>query len=187
MAGAAGGDGAAGEESEPSGSAATAAALPRRVRAVYADKVGPSEQSLLLSWAAFTATFGTARGLTHWLRRRDSGSSGSGGIVVAGRHLHHYNLGILLLSTVGGVAVHGQEQRRRHPLTALAYGIGAALVVDELALLLDLSDVYWARDGRTSVDAAVGLIGAGGLLLAAVPFWRGAAREVIRTRPAGRG
>jgi hypothetical protein len=68
-------------------------------------------------------------------------------------------------------------------VTAAAYGSGAALIVDELALLIDLSDVYWANDGRASVDAAIGLIGGGGLLLAAVPFWKGASRELLRTRP----
>jgi hypothetical protein len=155
--------------------------LPTRLRAVYAKQVGPSERALLHSWVAFAATFGTTRALTHFLRWR-SGGSGSGGIVIGGRHLHHYNLGILLLAGVGGVAVHGQEQRRQHPVTAAAYGSGTALIVDELALLIDLSDVYWANDGRKSVDAAIGLIGTGGLLLAAIPFWRGTSREILRTR-----
>jgi len=172
----------AGGKTEPAGQVASASSLPARLRAVYAEHVGTSEQALMLSWAAFSATFGTARGITHWLRRRDSGSGGSGGIVIGGKHLHHYNLGILLLTTVGGVAVHGQEHRRSHPVVAAAYGVGTALVVDELALLLDLSDVYWASEGRTSVDAAVGVIGVGGLVLAAVPFWSGAARELLRTR-----
>jgi len=82
--------------------------------------------------------------------------------------------------------VHGAEHRRSHPVTAVAYGVGAALVVGELALLLDLSDGYWASEGRTGVDAAVGVIGVGGLVLAAVPFWGGAARELVRTRGARR-
>jgi len=176
------GQSAAGGGTGPAGEAAPASSLPARLRAVYAEHVGASEQALMLSWAAFSATFGTARGITHWLRRRDSSSGGSGGIVIGGKHLHHYNLGILLLTTVGGVAVHGQEHRRSHPVVAAAYGVGAALVVDELALLLDLSDVYWASEGRTSIDAAVGVIGVDGLVLAAVPFWSGAAREVISTR-----
>ncbi len=173
-----GGDGGTGPVEQP----ASAASLPARLRAVWAQHVGTSERALLLSWAAFASTFGTARGVTHWLRRRDSGSGGSGGIVIGGKHLHHYNLGILLLTSVGGVAVHGAEHRRSHPATAVAYGIGAALVVDELALLLDLSDVYWASEGRTSVDAAVMVIGVGGLVLAAVPFWGGAVQELSRTR-----
>ena len=149
-------------ETGPGGQGASAESLPSRLRDVYSKRVGPSEQALLLSWAAFTATFGTTGAITHLLKRRDSGGGGSGGIVIGGKHLHHYNLGIVLLTSVGGVAVHGQEHRRRHSLTALSYGVGAALIVDELALLLDLSDVYWASEGRTSVDAAVGVIGVGG-------------------------
>jgi hypothetical protein len=164
---------------------ATLGSLPGRLRAVYANQIGPGEKALLHSWAAFGATFATTRALTHVLRWR-SGGGGSGGIVVAGRHLHHYNLGILVLAAVGGVAVHGQEHRRQHPVTAAAYGSGAALIVDELALLIDLSDVYWANDGRASVDAAIGLIGSGGLLLAAIPLWKGASRELLRTRSRGR-
>jgi hypothetical protein len=64
---------------------------------------------------------------------------------------------------------------------AAAYGTGSALIVDEAALLVDLQDVYWANDGRKSVDAAVGLIALGGVLLAAVPFWKAVARELGRT------
>ena len=136
-----------------------------------------------VSWAAFGTTFGTARATTHLLWGRNGGSGGSGGIVIAGRHVHHFNFGIALLAAVGGVAVHGQEPARRHPLTAAAYGAGAALILDELALLLDLQDVYWAKDGRTSVDAAFGALAVGGLYFASIPFWHGAAREIARTRP----
>ncbi len=162
---------------------APAGNLRSRLRQVYEEQTGSSERALLRSWTAFGLTFGGARVVTHLLRRRDRGSGGSGGIVIGGRHLHHYNLGILTLAAVGGIGVHGDERRRRHPTVATAYGAGAALIVDELALLLDLSDVYWAKDGRTSVDAAVGTIALGGLLLVAGPFWRESAREVLRTRP----
>jgi hypothetical protein len=171
------------DESAPSlDEHADASSLPGRLAGVYA-QLGAAEKALLHSWAAFVATFGVTRALTHFLRWRNATNGGSGGIVVAGRHLHHYNLGILLLAGVGGIAVHGQEAHRQHPVTASAFGSGTALIVDELALLIDLSDVYWATDGRTSVDAAIGVIGIGGVILAAVPFWKGAAREVLRTRP----
>lgn len=33
------------------------------------------------------------------------------------------------------------------------FGIGAALVLDEFALILHLRDVYWSQEGRTSIDA----------------------------------
>ena len=75
-----------------------------------------------------------------------------------------------------------EEATRRHLLTATSYGSGLALIVDELALLLDLDDVYWAQDGRTSVDAAVGAIALGGIYFAAAPFWHDVARELVRTR-----
>ena len=60
-----------------------------------------------------------------------------GGIVIAGRHVHHFNFGIGLLTAVGGVAaVHGQESARRHSVTAAAYGAGtgagAALILTTL-------------------------------------------------------
>jgi len=75
----------------------------------------------------------------------------------------------------------GREEHRRHPVTAAAYGAGTALIVDEFALLFDLQDVYWASDGRKSVDLAVGLIAAGGAYVAAIPFWHGAARQLVRS------
>ncbi|WP_230989939.1 hypothetical protein [Rhodococcus oxybenzonivorans] len=49
---------------------------------------------------------------------------------------------------------------------------------DELALLLDLEDVYWAKEGRTSVDAAVIIIGLGGLMTAGLEFWPAAQRAM---------
>lgn len=65
----------------------------------------------------------------------------------------------------------GSEKHRRHPATAVAYGSANALIVDGLALLLDLKDVYWASGGRKSVDAAITVIAAGGTFLAGSPFW----------------
>ena len=155
--------------------------LRARIRAVARDRIGPTEQSVMTAWGGFGTTFGVTRAITHWIRA-GHGPAG-GGMSAGGRHLHHYNIGILLLAAVGAVALRGEERHRRHPVTATAYGSGTALIVDELALLIDLQDVYWSRDGRTSVDAAVGLIALGGVYLAAVPFWHGAAREVLASAP----
>jgi hypothetical protein len=152
--------------------------LRHRLRVVADDRLGPTEQSLIVAWAGFGATFGITRAITHWIRAGHGPSSG--GMSAGGRHLHHYNIGILLLAAVGGVAIRGEEKHRRHPVTASAYGSGAALIVDELALLIDLEDVYWARDGRKSVDAAIGLLALGGVYLAAAPFWHDAACQVLR-------
>jgi hypothetical protein len=40
-------------------------------------------------------------------------------------------------------------------ITAIAFGIGAALTLDEYALWLHLEDVYWKEEGRRSVDVIV--------------------------------
>jgi hypothetical protein len=53
-------------------------------------------------------------------------------------------------------------------LTALVYGMAAALTLDEFALWLNLQDVYWTRKGRQSIDAAVLF---GSLLLIGVHGW----------------
>src|SRR5512143_855597 len=82
---------------------APADSLPRRLRAVYRRRVGPTEQSLLVAWAAFAVTFGLTRAVTHWIRA-GHGPRG-GGLSAGGEHLHHYNIGIALLAGVGGVAL----------------------------------------------------------------------------------
>jgi hypothetical protein len=69
----------------------------------------------------------------------------------------------------------------------MAYGVGAALTLDEFALWLNLRDVYWEREGRESFEAmtlfaAILCIGIFGH-----PFYRGVGREfavvIRRKRP----
>ncbi len=160
----------------PLSTPATAHSLPARMRQVWSERIGPAERSMLVSWAAFGATFGSARLITHRLRA----GGGAGGIVFRGRHIHHYNFGIALLAIVGALAIRG-ERAAAHPLSATAYGSGGALIADEFALLLDVRDVYWAREGRASVDVAMGVLALSGLYLAAAPFWHDALRELART------
>jgi hypothetical protein len=38
---------------------------------------------------------------------------------------------------------------------AITFGVGAALTLDEFAMVLHLDDVYWSEEGRSSVDAVV--------------------------------
>ena len=148
----------------------------KRLRIAYTEQVGEGERNLLIVWTAFTATFAGTRALTHWIRA-GHGPAG-GGMSVGGRHFHHYNLGIGLLAGIGALALRGERRHHKHPLTATAYGTANALIMDEAMLLLDLKDVYWAKDGRRSVDAAVTVIGLGGVYFAAAPFWHRAATEL---------
>lgn len=145
--------------------------LPSRseVRQAYQEELHPGKQSALISWVAFTGTFCTVRGITHSIK---DAKGPFGNLSVGGVHLHHYMWGILTTAGVGGVSLRGQDKWHRHPFVATAYGIGLALIVDEFALLLDLKDVYWAKEGRLSVDVAISLIAAGGSVVAGLPILR---------------
>ncbi|MDT5410150.1 MAG: hypothetical protein QOG14_2370 [Mycobacterium sp.] len=147
----------------------------------FGQHLNPAEQAALLSWASFTAMFAGLRLLTHWIHR-GHGPKG-GGISVGGRHFHHYNVGIALLSAVGAVGLRGSDERRQHPAVAVAYGAANALVVDELALLLDLKDVYWSHEGRESVDVAIGVIALGATISAGMPLWPHARRALHEHKP----
>ena len=149
-----------------------------RLRHQWGERLEPGEQATVLAWASFTLTFLGLRGLTHWIRT-GHGPSG-GGIKLSGKHFHHYNIGIGMLATVAGVGLRGTEKQRRHPAAAVAFGAANAMIVDELALLLDLKDVYWAKEGRESVDVAVGLIAVGATVVAGIPFWPHAQRAALR-------
>jgi hypothetical protein len=143
-----------------------------RLRRVLRDDVDTSERAALASWLSFTATFAAVRGITYSIR---AGKGPFHNVSAGGEHLHHYLWGIAMLAGVGAVAVHGEERHRSHPAVATAYGSGLALIVDEFALLLDLKDVYWAKQGRLSVDVGIGLIAATGSYFALLPVawaWR---------------
>jgi hypothetical protein len=145
------------------------------VRRAFREELDPGQRAALLSWLAFTTTFGAVRGITYSIK---DGKGPFRNLSVGGAHLHHYMWGIGLVSGVGGVAVHGDEPRRNHPAVALTYGAGLALIVDEFALLLDLKDVYWAKQGRISVDLGVGASSLAGTYFAALPLLRALRRRL---------
>jgi hypothetical protein len=117
------------------------------------------------------------RGITYSIR---AGKGPFGNLSAGGEHLHHYLWGIGMLTGVGAVAVRGEDRHRRHPAVALSYGAGLALIVDEFALLLDLKDVYWARQGRISIDLGVGVSALAGSCFAARPVMR-SVRPIMRS------
>lgn len=153
------------------------------LRAAYLHDLTTRQQGAVTGWAAFSATFGGVRLVTHAIR---DNRGPFGNLSVGSEHLHHYMWGILGLTAVGSVAVNGDSDAVAHPLLATAYGSSLALIVDEFALLLDLRDVYWQKEGRVSVDLAVALIAGIGLCLTAPPLvrrWRG--RRARRLEQAG--
>ncbi|MEV0714732.1 hypothetical protein [Asanoa sp. NPDC050611] len=152
---------------------------PSEVRRAYQEELQPGERSVLWSWLGFTVTFAAVRAITYSIR---SGGTRFHNVSIGGIHLHHYMWGIGMVSAVGGLAVAGCERKRRHPLTGVVYGSGLALIVDEFALLLDLKDVYWASQGRVSVDLGVGMVALGGTGLSIRPILSRLARDRGLTR-----
>src|SRR5271156_6489698 len=163
---------------------AFSSSLPEDARRAFREDLDPTQRSALLSWLAFSATFGAVRGITYSIKE---GKGPFRNLSVGGAHLHHYMWGIGLGTGVGGVAVHGDEPRRNHPAVAFSYGAGLALIVDEFALLLDLKDVYWAKQGRISVDLAVGGSSLAGSYFAALPVIRKVGVHRLRLRRNGLG
>ena len=113
---------------------------------------------LFLASVSFFLTFATVRGLTYSIHHNIGPFHD---VSMGGRHIHHMVWGILLLLIVGyawladiGTGV-GQSSILVSRLLSLLYGAGAALTLDEFALWLNLRDVYWAREGRSSIDAAI--------------------------------
>ena len=141
----------------------------------------PCQRSALISWVAFTATFAALRGITYSIR---AGRGPFRNLSLGGEHVHHYLWGIGLLAGVGAIAVRGDESLRQHPVVAVSYGSGLALIVDEFALLLDLRDVYWARQGRISVDLGIGGVAVAGSYFASLPVLR-SLRDRRRSHPLG--
>jgi hypothetical protein len=87
-----------------------------------------------------------------------------------GLHVHHLVFGIVLLLSMGFVLAL-QPASPWLEIVAAGFGIGAGLTLDEYALWLHLEDVYWAEEGRRSVDAVVIAALLGGLLVAGfLPF-----------------
>jgi hypothetical protein len=73
----------------------------------------------------------------------------------SGLHLHHLVWGICLMMASGALGFALYDSSPWFEVCAAFFGIGAGLTIDEFALWIYLEDVYWAREGRSSIDAAV--------------------------------
>lgn len=98
-------------------------------------------------------TFLITRTVTRLIRSGSGGGAGLGNVTLAGNHIHHQVFGILIIIGTGIILVSQTPSGTALDAAAAAFGIGVGLTVDEFALWLNLKDVYWARQGRQSVDA----------------------------------
>ncbi len=77
-------------------------------------------------------------------------------VKVKGRHIHHFVPGILIAFGAGGTGLATSNERFEEALS-FVFGAGVGLTFDEAALLLDLRDVYWTREGVVSLQVSFGL------------------------------
>ncbi|GAB7143694.1 hypothetical protein [Mycobacterium riyadhense] len=136
------------------------------------DIVDRGRLPLLCCLVAFILTFFVTRTFVRVIRHRaDRGRPTRWwqprNIHIGTVHIHHVAFGVVLVMISGltlvTLSVNGQEPQ--FTIAAILFGIGAALVLDEYALILHLSDVYWEEDGRSSVDAVFAAVAVAGLLI----------------------
>jgi hypothetical protein len=141
----------------------------RVAREGYRD-VPTRENSLFNLLTAFSTTFLLARTITYALRRR--GTVGPfRNLRLGDRHIHHYVPGIVIAFASGSAAILTRSERLE-PVLAVPFGVGMGLTLDESALLLELEDVYWAREGLLSVQITLTVVSMLGALALGLRFLR---------------
>ena len=102
---------------------------------------------------AFILTLAGTRFYTRMARLRGWGSAHLGDV-----HVHHLVPGIVLSLIAGGLAIGLAPREPWLAFLAIVFGAGAALVLDEFAMLLHLDDVYWTNEGRLSIEACMAAV-----------------------------
>ena len=122
---------------------------------------------LFCFFVAFVAGFGFIRLSVRLIRANVRWWPGN--VTPGDLHVHHMVFGVvfMLVGGVTGIAAPEGSLNWRAGGAAL-FGLGAALVLDEFALILHLKDVYWSSDGRLSVEAVFVAAGITVLLLLGV-------------------
>lgn len=142
------------------------------INVVHLNVVADGRVPLLWCLIAFILTFFVTRTIVRYIRKNADNDAPRKwwqprNIGHGGTHIHHAVFGVILvlLSGVTMVTLAVDGGVPEFTAAAIAFGIGAALVLDEYALILHLQDVYWAEDGRSSVDAVFAAIAVSGLLV----------------------
>jgi hypothetical protein len=135
----------------------------------FGARVGPGPGAAFVVLVAFLVSFLAIRTSARLTR---SVSWWPGGVQTGGVHIHHLVWGIGLMLLCGFLAFAAPLEAPWWHLIAIGFGVGAGFTLDEFALWVRLEDVYWAEEGRASLDAVA----------CTVAF---AALVVIGTRPFG--
>jgi len=141
--------------------------------------VDHDRQGVFLVLVGFILSFAFIRMSTRLMRSPKvpwwPGSVSTGGV-----HVHHLVFGIVTMMIAGTFGFVAAGHSPWGEICAFAFGIGIGLTIDEFALWVYLDDVYWAEEGRSSIDATVIAAGAMGLVVIGVnPFELGDESEGV--------
>jgi hypothetical protein len=139
-----------------------------RAYQVHIEAAGKEIHFLIL--VSFAITFAFIRTSAHMIRAQVSWWPGNVR-TKGGTHVHHLVWGILLILVMGYLGLALDLGSPWLELTAIVFGIGMGLTLDEFALWLNLEDVYWEHKGRQSIDAVVIAASLLGISLLGLWFW----------------
>ena len=114
------------------------------------------KRALVFLLLGFILSFTAVRLATRRARAGEQNGQRGGSIVTpGGLHVHHSVFGIVGMIVFGILEFAMQPVAPLLEFFAFAFGTGAALTLDEFALILHLEDVYWTGEGRQSIDAII--------------------------------
>ena len=117
--------------------------------------VDHGRQYLFLVFVGFIGSFGFIR-LSARLMRSPRVPWWPGSVVSEGGvHLHHLVWGITMMMGAGVISFALLSSGWWYEVCAFVFGVGMGLTIDEFALWIHLDDVYWSREGRSSIDASL--------------------------------
>jgi hypothetical protein len=121
---------------------------------LFTSEPEPGRESAFLVLLAFLVSFAFIRTSAR-LIRDPRVTWWPGNVQAGGVHIHHLVWGISLMLVSGFAAFVTDLEAPWWHITAIGFGIGAGLTLDEFALWLHLEDVYWSAEGRSSIDAVI--------------------------------
>ena len=146
-------------------------------------EVSGRENAMFNLVTSFAASFLVARWVTFLLRRRPHFGPFRN-VRLGRRRIHHFVPGIVLAFGAGGASIVTRD-RGLEPKLAVPFGIGLGLTLDESALLLDLEDVYWTREGLLSVQITLAVMAMLAALALGLRLLRRGEELVLETAAAG--
>jgi len=161
---------ALGDTDHPILAAEEAVAETARVARAGYREVSTRENSMFNLLTSFAATFILVRSVTYGLRRRPTVGPFRN-VRLGRRHIHHFVPGIVVAFSSGAAAILTRDERLE-PWLAVPFGVGMGLTLDESALLLDLEDVYWSREGLLSVQITLAVMAMLGAVALGLRFLR---------------